>query len=178
MLSPLSRGNGLKFCRGGSGWILGNISSLKEWSGTGTAALGCDRVTIPGGAPELWRCGTEGRGQWVWWDALWLDLWDLRGLFQPFLCLFTSLRRAGICCTQRRPLCTAQGHPASPSSSHELQHLSNTKPICSHEGVDPRDHSKKQQTRIQMSHLFIHVLLRLRSSLSKNADFAWVKHCT
>ena len=24
--------------RGGSVWILGNISSLKEWSGTGTAA--------------------------------------------------------------------------------------------------------------------------------------------
>jgi len=26
--------------RGGSGWILGRISSLKEWSGTGTAAQG------------------------------------------------------------------------------------------------------------------------------------------
>ena len=26
--------------RGGSGWILGRISSLKEWSGSGTAAQG------------------------------------------------------------------------------------------------------------------------------------------
>ena len=26
--------------RGGSGWILGEISSLKEWSGIGTAAQG------------------------------------------------------------------------------------------------------------------------------------------
>ena len=24
-------------------------------------------VTTPGGVPELWRCGTEGRGQWAWW---------------------------------------------------------------------------------------------------------------
>ena len=34
------RGDGLSCARGGSGWILGNISSLKEWSGTGTAAQG------------------------------------------------------------------------------------------------------------------------------------------
>ena len=27
-------------------------------------------VTVHGGAPELWGCGTEGRGQWAWWDGL------------------------------------------------------------------------------------------------------------
>ena len=24
-------------------------------------------VTVLGGAQELWRCGTEGCGQWAWW---------------------------------------------------------------------------------------------------------------
>jgi len=27
---------------------------------------GCSGVTVPGGVHELWRCGTEGRGQWAW----------------------------------------------------------------------------------------------------------------
>ena len=39
-------------------------------------------VTIPGGIQELWRCGTEGRGQWGWVGGV--GLGDLRGLFQPF----------------------------------------------------------------------------------------------
>jgi len=44
------------------------ISPQKEHClGTGTAALGGGAVTIPGGVLELWRCGTEGRGQWAWW---------------------------------------------------------------------------------------------------------------
>ena len=30
--------------------------------------------TIPGGVQELWGCGTEGCGQWAWWDGLELDL--------------------------------------------------------------------------------------------------------
>ena len=47
-----------------SGWILGK-SSLKEWSDTGTAAQGADGITVPGGVQELWRCGTEGCGQWT-----------------------------------------------------------------------------------------------------------------
>jgi len=34
--------------------------------------------TIPGGAPEPWGCGTEGRGQWAWWDGL--GFGDLGGL--------------------------------------------------------------------------------------------------
>jgi len=32
------------------------------------AAQGGGGVTIPGGVQETWRCGTEGRGQWAWWD--------------------------------------------------------------------------------------------------------------
>ena len=31
-------------------------------------------VTIPRGVQELWRCGTEGCGQWAWWDGLGLGL--------------------------------------------------------------------------------------------------------
>jgi len=42
-----------------SGW------SLEQGSGA---------VTIPGGDPELRRCGTWGRGQWARWDGLGLDV--------------------------------------------------------------------------------------------------------
>ena len=27
-------------------------------------------VVVPGAIPEPWGCGTEGRGQWAWWDGL------------------------------------------------------------------------------------------------------------
>ena len=40
-------------------------------------------VTIPGGVQELWRCGTEGHGQWAWWEWVGVGLDDLRGLSQP-----------------------------------------------------------------------------------------------
>jgi len=64
------RGDGLKLCRGGSGWILGNISSQKQRPCAGTAARGGDGVTVPGGVPEPWRCATEGCGHggvdWTW----------------------------------------------------------------------------------------------------------------
>ena len=48
---------------GGSAWTLGK-SSVKEQSGidTGQYGTGSVGVTIPGDAPEPWRCGTEGRG--------------------------------------------------------------------------------------------------------------------
>ena len=36
-------------------------------------AQGGGGVTIPGGVQELWRCGTEARGQWAWWG--WVDGW-------------------------------------------------------------------------------------------------------
>ena len=39
-------------------------------------------VTIPGGVQELWRCGTEGCGQWAWWGWVGIGLDDLSGLFQ------------------------------------------------------------------------------------------------
>ena len=55
------------------GWILGNISPPKEQYCSGTAAQGGGGVTVPGGAPELWGCGTEGRGQWARWGGLGLD---------------------------------------------------------------------------------------------------------
>ena len=46
------------------------------------SCTGCDGVTVPGGAPELWGCGTEGCGQWVWgWAGV--GLGGLRSLLQP-----------------------------------------------------------------------------------------------
>jgi len=60
--------------RGGSGWLLGNISSQKEWSGRGMGCPGSGGVTIPGGVPDLWRCGMEEHGQWAWWGGLGLDM--------------------------------------------------------------------------------------------------------
>ena len=42
-------------------------------AGWGCPASGGEGVTVPGGAPELWGCGTEGCGQWAWWGGLGLD---------------------------------------------------------------------------------------------------------
>ena len=36
-------------------------------------------VTVPGGVPELWECGTEGSGHD---GGGWAGLGDFRGLFQ------------------------------------------------------------------------------------------------
>ncbi len=52
---------------------------LKEWCCGGTAAQGGGGVTVPGGVPELWGCGTEGRGG----DGLMVVLGELSGLIQP-----------------------------------------------------------------------------------------------
>jgi len=52
----------LSCARGGSGWILAKISSPIELYCSGTAAQGGGGVTVHGGVPEPWRCGTEGRG--------------------------------------------------------------------------------------------------------------------
>ena len=38
---------------------------------------------VPGGVPEPWRCGTEGRGQQGWWGLVGVGLGDPSGLFQP-----------------------------------------------------------------------------------------------
>ena len=57
----------------GSGWLLGTIPSPK--SSQAVAQLHREwGVTIPGGVPEPWGCGTEGRGQWAWGGELGLDL--------------------------------------------------------------------------------------------------------
>ena len=56
--------------------MLGQRSS-KEQSAIDAAAQGKDGVTIPGGASEPWRCGTERCGQWAWWDGLGLAVSSL-----------------------------------------------------------------------------------------------------
>ena len=60
--------------------MLGRTSLLNERSGTGTAARGAGGVSVHGGVPEPWGCGTEGRGQVGGWTV---GLGDLRGLCQP-----------------------------------------------------------------------------------------------
>ena len=68
--------------RGGSIWILGKIYSLKEWSGSGTAAQG-------GGSPHPWRCsGAVGMWHKLWFVGSIGDGWmvghdDLGNPFQP-----------------------------------------------------------------------------------------------
>jgi len=43
-------------------------------------AGGAPKITLPPSSfpaavgQEQWRCGTEERGQWAWWDGLGLDL--------------------------------------------------------------------------------------------------------
>ena len=39
------------------------------------AAQGSGGVTVPGGVQEVWRCGTEGHGQWAWWG--WAEGWTV-----------------------------------------------------------------------------------------------------
>jgi len=49
-----------------------------------------DGVTIPGGVPEPWKCGTEGCGHWAGWAGLGLGL----GISE----VFSSLNDAVIPC--------------------------------------------------------------------------------
>ena len=64
----------------------------------GEAAQGGGGVSIPGGVPEQWKCGTEGRGQWAWWG--WVDGFDgLNGLFPTLVILqFCGLVLPFLCC--------------------------------------------------------------------------------
>ena len=50
--------------------------SPRSWGRKGSGG-----VPIPGGVPEPWGCGTEGRGQWAWWGWAGVGLVDLSGLF-------------------------------------------------------------------------------------------------
>jgi len=54
-----TRGNGLKLCQGGSGWMFGKISSQKHGEILEQTSQGGGRVTIPGGFQEKGRCHTE-----------------------------------------------------------------------------------------------------------------------
>ena len=54
-------------CHSNIGKHKGKMYYLKGWLCIGTAAQGGGGVTIPGGVPEPWGCGTEGCGQWAWW---------------------------------------------------------------------------------------------------------------
>ena len=63
--------------------MLRNISSMipvrKSSDVVAEAALVDVGVTVPGGAQELWRCGTEGCGQWARWGGLGLNsgIWEV-----------------------------------------------------------------------------------------------------
>jgi len=48
--------------REGSGWTLGNTTSLKGWSGTEWAAQRGGGVTEPGGVQSAFGCFVEGHG--------------------------------------------------------------------------------------------------------------------
>lgn len=45
---------------GGSGWLLGEVFSPQEQSGSGTAPMECG-LTVLGAVTEPWGCGTKGR---------------------------------------------------------------------------------------------------------------------
>ena len=59
--------------------MLGNISSPKEQCCSVTAAQGGGGVTVHGGVPGPWGCGTECR-QWARWGGLGLD-WVISEVF-------------------------------------------------------------------------------------------------
>ena len=51
----------------------GEVQVGQQEKSSGALATGCpegDGVAVPGGVQELWRCGTEGHGQWTWWGLL------------------------------------------------------------------------------------------------------------
>ena len=45
----------------------------KSGAAVAQAAQGRGGVTVPGGVPEPCGCGTEGGGQWAWWE--WAGGW-------------------------------------------------------------------------------------------------------
>jgi len=60
-------------CTGG--WGIGSKDKfhLRSCEALAEAAQGGGGVTVPESVEELWRCGTEGHGQWAWWG--WAGSW-------------------------------------------------------------------------------------------------------
>ena len=85
--SDRTRGDGLKFCPGLFRLAVRNNSfsqrAVRQWH----SCPGSGGVTVPGGVPEPWGCGTAGRGKWailaVGRQLILVILGDLSGLFQP-----------------------------------------------------------------------------------------------
>ena len=75
------KSNGLKLHRGGfrldTGKHFFSEGVVMQWH----SCPGSGGVTVPGGVQELWRCGTEGRGQWAWRGVA--GVGDRGDLFQP-----------------------------------------------------------------------------------------------
>ena len=72
--------------RGGSGWVFEAICFPKSDWALAQADHKGEGVTIPGGLPALWGCGTEGLGQWAQWGGLGLDVGTLE-VFSTFMIL-------------------------------------------------------------------------------------------
>ena len=54
--------------RGGSDWVLGNVSSHKECLGTGAGCPESGGVTVPGGVQAEGRCDTGGEELYLSWN--------------------------------------------------------------------------------------------------------------
>ena len=55
-------------------WILGKkLLHRKSGKAVAQAAQGSSQLTIPEGVQETFRCGTEGHGEWAWWERV--DSW-------------------------------------------------------------------------------------------------------
>ena len=67
------RENGLVFCQERFRLAVRNNSFSQRVVRQRHSCPGSGAVTVPGGVPRLWGCGTEGRGQWAQW--VWVDGW-------------------------------------------------------------------------------------------------------
>ena len=77
------RGEGLKLYQGSFQGRCKETFILPKSSAAVAQLSRSGGVTNPGGVPGLWRCGSEGRGQWARLGWAEVGLGDLRGLFQP-----------------------------------------------------------------------------------------------
>ena len=93
--------------------MLGKISSHKEQLAQAQLPRN-GGVTVRGGVPEPWRCGTEGRGQWVWWHGGEVGL----GILEIFSKLIDSV----VYCRLQQLLKEGEGItlPEFPGSNYEM----------------------------------------------------------